>query len=837
MRRVLVWSAAILGAVVVSAVVFGWLTVRNPFPQTDGTIAIAGLDDEVRVTRDDAGVPHISATSERDLYLAQGYVHAQDRFWQMDVWRHIGQSRVSEMFGSSQVETDAFLRTLGFNAIAVEELAALPEERRQVLEWYAEGVNAWLDGRSGSELSLGHFLVGLLYGHEPEPWEPIHTIAWARMMAWELRSNIDEEIQRVIAADAVGVERAEELYPPFPDDKPTILGGPSGGAEIAAFAPADLDVLAELVPEVAAGFGSVDALLGGAFEGIGSNNWVVSGELTDTGAAYLANDPHLGIQIPSIWYQNALHCEPCDRSVTGFSFAGVPGVVVGHNDRIAWGVTNIGPDAMDLYLERVNPANPDEYEVDGEYFPFRTRTEVIEVAGGDPVEIEVRSTRHGPVLSGVLGAVDVVDAEGPGMDGDPADEHVVSLAWAALAPSTLVDAILSINEADDWPEFREAAAKWDLAPQNVVYADVDGNIGYTATGKVPIRAAGDGRWPVPGWVTTYQWVDWVPFEDLLWTYNPPSGIIATANQPIVPIGAGPWLGRDFAYGYRGARIYDVLRELPRPISRDDLTALQMDGYNGFAEEFLPAVLAVPGEGDVAEAQAVLADWGEGPNAFQQGIDSAGAALWNVFYRQLLLRTFFDELDPFSDGIQDGGYTGGSRFWTMLRDLDPGDEWWDDVGTDAVEIRDDIVAAGLAAAWEELSGLQGDDPADWSWGELHEAVFPEQTLGASGIGPVEAIFNRRGIATGGGAGIVNATGWNVEAGYEVVWLPSFRMVVDLADFDRSVAMHTTGQSGHPYHPHYFDLAERWAVGEYHGMWWSEAAIDAVAVDTLVLVPEE
>ncbi len=836
MRRLLTWTAAVLGVVVVAAAVFGWLTVRNPFPETGGTIEIAGLDDEVRVTRDEAGVPHISATTERDLYLAQGYVQAQDRFWQMDVWRHIGQSRVSEMFGSSQVETDAFLRTLGFNALAAEELAGLPEERRQVLEWYAEGVNAWLDGRSGSDLSLGHFLVGLLYGHEPEPWEPIHTIAWARMMAWELRANIDEEVARVLAADAVGFERAEELFPPIPDDKPTILGGPTGGAEVAALQAPDLDVLAALVPEVAAGFGSVDALLGGSFEGIGSNNWVVSGELTDTGAPYLANDPHLGIQIPSIWYQNALHCEPCDLSVAGFSFAGVPGVVVGHNDRIAWGVTNIGPDAMDLYLERVDPDDPSRYEVDGQFVPFETRTEVIEVAGGDPVEIEVRSTRHGPVLTGVLGAVDAVGPGSPGMDG-ATDDHVVSLAWGALAPSTLVDAILGINEADDWDGFRAAAAKWDLAPQNLVYADVDGNIGYTATGNVPIRASGDGRWPVPGWDGAHEWVGFVPTDDLPWTYNPPSGIIATANQPILPIGEGPWLGTDFAHGYRGARIYDVLRELPRPISLDDLTELQMDEYNGFAEEFLPVVLAAPGEGDVAEAQAVLAGWGEGPDAFQQRVDSSGAALWNVFWRQLLLRTFFDELDPFSDGIQDGGYTGGGRFWTMVGGLEPDDEWWDDVATDAVETRDDIVAASLAAAWEELSELAGDDPADWSWGELHEAVFPEQTLGESGIGPVEAIFNRRGIATGGGASIVNATGWNVEAGYEVVWLPSFRMVVDLGDLDRSVAMHTTGQSGHPYHPHYFDLAERWAAGEYHGMWWSAAAIDAAAADTLLLVPEE
>lgn len=836
LRRILLWAVAILGVVVVGVAVFGWFTARNAFPDTDGEVAIAGLDGEVRVVRDDQGVPHIFATTERDLYLAQGYVQAQDRFWQMDVWRHIGQSRLSEMFGASQVETDAFLRTLGFNDLTRAELAALPADKVEVLEWYAEGVNAWLDGRSGSELSLGHFLVGLLYGHEPEAWEPIHTVSWARMMAWELRANIDEEIARVLAADAVGAERAEELYPPFPEDKATILGTGSGGASIAALEPAGLDVLPSLVEEVSAGLGLVDARLGGAFEGIGSNNWVVSGELTDTGAPYLANDPHLGIQIPSIWYQNALHCEPCDVHVAGFSFAGVPGVVVGHNDRIAWGVTNIGPDAMDLYLERVDPDDPDRYEVDGEYVPFETRTEVIEVAGGDPVEIEVRATRHGPVLTGVLGAVDAVGPDAPGMEGDAGADHVVSLAWGALEPSTLVEAILTINRADDWDDFREGASKWDLAPQNLVYADVDGNIGYTATGKVPIRAAGDGRWPVPGWDDRYEWVGWVPFEDLPWTLNPPEGIIATANQPIVPPGAGPWLGADFAYGYRGTRIYDVLRELPRPITRDDLTDLHLDSHNAFAKEFLPAVLAVSRGGSVVEAQAVLSSWGEGPDAFDEGVDSSGAALWNAFWRQLLERTYADELNVFDDGVQDGGYTGGARFWTMMNGLEPDALWWDDVRTEAVETRDDMIAASLGAAWEELSDRLGDDPADWRWGDLHEAVFTEQSLGESGIGPVEAIFNRSGVATGGGTSLVNATGWNVDAGYEVVWLPSFRMVVDLADLDRSLTMHTTGQSGHPFHPHYFDLAERWAAGEYYEMWWSGAAVDAAAADTLRLVPE-
>ncbi len=842
MLRFFKWLLVVVLLLVVSVAVFGFFTVRNSFPDVDGEVLVAGLDGDIVIIRDTSGIPHVYADTIHDLYFGQGYVQAQDRFWQMDFWRHIGQGRMSEMFGSSQTETDAFLRTLGFNATAEQELAALSPETKEVIESYAEGVNAWMEERSGSELSLEHFLVGLLYGYEAEPWEPIHTIAWTRMMAWELRSNIDEEIQRVKVADVVGVQRTEELYPPIAPDKPTILDGVNDAGLGAALVPQDLPELDTLVPlleSVRGNMAPLDELTGGGFEGIGSNNWVVSGELTRSGSPLLANDPHLASQMPSIWYENGLHCEPCGREMVGFSFAGIPGVVIGHNDRVAWGVTNFAADSMDLYVERVDPSDDGRYEVNGEWVDFDTRTEVIEVAGGDPVEIEVRLSRHGPILSDTLGALDVIDSDVPGLEGESGD-FAISLAWTAFEPGTMFEALLGINTAEDWEDFRAATCLWSFGSQNFVYADVDGNIGYTATGTTPIRTNGDGRWPVPGWHDRYQWDGNIPCEDLPWTYNPPGGVIATANQDPFR-GDDPWFGKDFAHGYRGARVYEVLGEMQRPLTLARMQALQYDSKNLSAEELAPALLAVASDDErVRDGQALIEEWGSlgDDDAWQQWEDSPHAAYWAYFWRDLLIRTFEDEVDPHNDGLSDGSRTGGGRFYSVLRNLvdDPENEWWDDKTTDEVETRDDILEASLAAGWDATVEAIGSNPDSWEWGTVHTVDFRNQSLGESGIGPVEALFNRGDVSTAGGPSIVNATGWNLHEGPAVVWLPSMRMIVDLANFDSSRTIHTTGQSGHAFHPNYFDFAEPWADGEYHAMRWSESLVRSEPTGTLTLTTD-
>lgn len=804
LRRLLI---ALLVLLVVGTVAGTWL-VRRSFPITTGDIAIAGLDGPTTITRDGVGIPLIRASTGHDLFVAQGYVHAQDRFWQMDAWRHIGAGRLSEMFGESQVETDAFLRTLGFERLATEAYEGAPAHVQAALEAYAAGVNAYLAQRpGGSTLSLEYAVLGLQNrGYRPAPWEPVHTLTWAHVMAWDLRSNIEEEIDRSVIAATVGVDRAEELYPPFPDFHSVIAPGsvqafdPEPGVEPGE--PAVEAALARVSENVAA----VDAVLGFAFEGIGSNGWVVDGSRTESGAPLLANDPHLSIQMPSIWYQAALWCEElsdaCPYRVSGFTFPGAPGVVIGHNERIAWGVTNMAPDTMDLFIERTDG---DRYEVDGEWVDFDVRTETITVAGGDDVELEIRSTRHGPVISGRFGALDDLGADAAELP----EQFEVALAWKALEPSTLFQSLLGINRAGNWEEFREAASLFDIAAQNLVFADTDGHIGYQATGDIPVRLRGDGRYPSPGWSGDYEWVGVIPFEDLPSLLDPPSGMIVTANQPVVDDGHPDLIGRDHAYGYRAQRITDLL-EREAPLTVEDMAAIQMDAFDGSAAVVLPQVLALPAAGGEMETmQEVLGRWGtEVSQPFQMAPSSPGAAAHAAVWRHLLDLTF-DELP------EDQAAGGGSRYFEVVRHLldDPANAWWDRLDTpERVEEAPEILEQAVVAAHEELTALLGDDPLQWRWEVLHTAAFQNQTLGQSGIAPIELLFNRTHTSgIGGGSSVVNATAWSAAEGYEVIALPSMRTVVDLGDLSRSVGIHTTGQSGHAFHPNYFDLVHDWAQG--------------------------
>ncbi len=813
--------------------VVGYALAQRARPVVAGEVTVPGLDDEVRVWRDGAGVPHIYASSPHDLFLAQGFVHAQDRFWQMDFWRHIGAGRTAEMFGAGQVEADAFLRTLGWEATARTELADLPGPTRDILESYADGVNAYMADRSPTELSAEYAVLKLQnWGYVPDRWEPINTLTWAKVIAWDLRANFEDEIERAILGGTLPAARVEELYPPYPERHPVIAPG-RPQAVAAAFSPPAPTRLTPLLARVVERAATVDALTGPAGEGIGSNNWVVSGERTTTGLPLLANDPHLSIQMPSIWYQVGLHCRPkgpaCPYDVVGFSFAGAPGIVIGHNDRIAWGVTNLGPDTMDLYIERVNPQNPDQYEVDGEWVDMEVALEQIEVAGSDPVTIRVRKTQNGTIISDSYGPLEDFDQKaGVGVPPD----HAIALRWTALEPSTVIRSFLELDVAATWDEFRAALRHFDIAAQNFVYADVDGNIGYQATGRIPIRRNGDGRWPARGWTGENEWTGFIPFDELPSVLNPSRGFLVTANNAVVDADYPYHLSSDWAYGYRAQRIDDLLATQPA-LTLEAMSAIQFDSRNGSAAEVVPHLLAMAtNRPEVGRAQATLRAWAEdGDEAYQQRAGSPGSALYAAIWRQLLARTFHDELPA------DHWPEGGSRWFEVVRLLldDPDNAWWDDARTEQVETRDAILTASLLAALEELTERFGDDPSEWNWEEMHGAVFRNQSLGVSGIGPIEALFNRGPYPVSGGTSLVNATSWYPPDGYEVTWVPSLRMVVDLADFDASRALHTTGQSGHIFDPHYRDLVERWAGNEPLPFSWSDEAVAELTVDRLTLSP--
>jgi penicillin amidase len=850
LKKILFSLLSILLILVILVGMLSLLSVRQSFPITEGSvttsniedtalITVRGVDQPVDIYRDSMGIPHIYAATLHDLFYSQGYVHAQDRFWQMDFWRHIGSARLSEMFGESQVETDAFLRTLGWRQIAESEWDNLSPESKAILDAYTDGVNAYLADHSGMELSLEYGILKLINpGYAVEPWTPIHSLTWAKAMAWDLRGNMDEEIERSILLKTLSAEQVADLYPPYPLDHPVIVPeiGDFSKSSTPRFDHAgsfpslpSLSVFENVKNNLAA----LDSVLGPSGTEIGSNNWAISGSRTVSGKPLLANDPHLTIQMPSIWYQIGLHCKPrsdaCPYDVAGFSFAGAPGVVIGHNDQIAWAVTNVGPDVMDLYIEKVNPENPNQYEVNGQWLDMTLREEIIQVAGGDPVTVTVRATRHGPVISDtyepLLQNVKQVEGATPvkpytEQAGIPLpDPYVVSLRWTALEPGSVFEAIWGFDKARNWDEFREAARGFEVPAQNLLYADISGNIAYQMPGKIPVRKNGDGRFPVPGWTDEYEWTGYIPFEELPYQVNPPSGYIVTANNQVPPNGYTYPISTDWDYGFRAARIVDMIKNAPEPIDISYFQKMQGDAQNLSAEFIIPALAAAnPGFANPNEAIALnmLQKWNS-----QDSMESNAAAIYEWYWWDLLMDTFMDDLP------EDYWPDGGDRWFEVMRQLVqmPNSPWWDDQTTeDKVETRDEILLRAFSETVSQLEENHGKDPARWpEWGELHTSTFRNATLGESGIAPIEALFNRGPFPTAGGASIVNATAWKVGESFDVTWLPSMRMIVDLSNLNNSVTVHTTGQSGHAYHDHYIDMADLWRKIQYYPMWWEEASI--------------
>jgi penicillin G amidase len=813
------------------------------FPQIDGEIHLQGLDGPVDVYRDRMGIPHIYAATQHDLFFAQGYVHAQDRFWQMDSWRHIGSGTLSEMFGAGQVETDSFLRTLGWRETAQAEWDGMGAESRAILEAYTDGVNAYLKDHDGTALSLEYAVLKLLSpDYRIQPWTPVNSLTWGKAMAWDLRGNMSEEIERAVLLKTLTPQQVDLLFPPYPADHPVIVNQlnpePTGNAPIQSTAGTGMPDLS--FDALQHNVSLLDSALGPAGDGVGSNSWAVSGSRTVTGKPILANDPHLSIQMPSIWYQVDLHCQPkseaCNFEAAGFSFAGVPGVIIGHNDRIAWGFTNVGPDVMDLFIEKVNPDNPDQYEADGQWVDFETRAETINVAGGKPVTLTVRSTRHGPVISGTYGPLKDANTDNEkdfeafkDRAGVELPEHyVIALAWTALKPSTPFEAIWGFDKAQNCADFRLAARAFHVPSQNLLYADVDGNIGYQTPGDIPIRKKGDGRFPVPGWDGEYDWVGYIPFDQLPYAYDPSEGYIATANNQIPPSTYPYLITADWDYGYRADRIVDLIRNAPGKIDIPYVQSMQGDMFDANAATFVPYLTKLDGlADDQAAALDLLRNWD-----LQARSDSAAAAVFEAFWRHFLQDAFNDDLPKryWPDG--------GSRWNEVMRNLvkDPNNSFWDDKTTkDAVENRDDIIRLAFIHAVKEVQSKLGKDPSRWTWGELHAATFRNQTLGESGVGPIEDLFNRGPFPVGGGEAIVDATGWSVIDGYETNWLPSMRMIVDMSQLNNSLTVHTTGESGHAYSPHYADMSPLWSTLQYYPMLWDQASVTAQPEGHLRLLP--
>lgn len=864
-RRIAVAIAALLVVVMVAGFALTVWVARRPLPDTAGTVTIEALDAPVTVTRDARGVPHLWAESDRDLFLAQGYVHAQDRFFEMDYRRHVAAGRLSELVGDVEEArtADSVIRTLGWRRVAEQEWELLGEESRGILEAYAAGVNTYLEDREASELAVEYTVLGLAVEvADIEPWTPIDSLTWLKAMAWDLKANYTEELERTQVYRAIGnVDRVAELFPDYPADAhepivpPTTTAAPGDAVE-ASHVPEDPAVYraaSDAIDSTVLALAAVPQLVGGA-EGVGSNSFAVAGEHTSTGLPILANDPHLTVGMPGVWHQVGLHCaaptDDCTFDVSGFSFSGTPGVIIGHNDALAWGLTNMGADVTDFFLERVHPEGT--YERGDELVPLESRTEVIEVAGGEPFRVEVTSTVHGPIVSSVMDSV-ATAAGSPVPVGSPSggiDGYAVALAWTALDPGRTVEAIFALNRAANADDVAAAAALFDVPAQNIVFATVDGDIGYQAPGRIPIRSPltfnavpVDGSWPRPGWDPAFDWEGYLPAENLPRTLNPEEGFIVAANQAVTVPGGGPFLARDFDHGYRSERIRTLLEDA---IARgDDVTVaaaneVMMDSANPLAAVLVPSILRLDIEDAfLQEAVDELAAWQE--EGYPNDSESSGAAYFNAVWANLMSLTFDDELPEGTSS------KGGSRWIRVISVLmeDPRNPWWDDVSTVSVtETRDELLLRALGHARNQLTNSLGKDADRWRWGDLHEARFTHPVLAPESVpGVLGWLMNPTPVQVSGGSSSVNATSWNASTdedgtlSYTMTATPSMRMVVDLADLDASTWVVTSGTSGHPTSRHYADQLGAWARGEVYGWPFTREAVEAEAADTLTLTPGE
>ncbi len=877
MRR---WLTALTALCLVAVVVFFavvWI-VRSSFPRTRGTLYAAGLQSDVEVLRDRYGVPHIRAGSMHDLYFAQGFVTAQDRFWQMDLWRRIGAGRLSEYFGRATLSTDIYLRTMGFRPLADREYAEMDPETRAVFDAYAQGVNAYISGRSPGALGLEYTLLQLQGAKVSiEPWVPQDSITWLKLMSQTLSANMSRELYSIDLIQTMGLARTADFFGTYRySQMPVVVAdselprdllraggaGAAGGTGAAVslgpwIGPGPAEGAVSLPPEVLGairGFSVSSIRLPdlGAFglargPGIGSNNWVISGSRTESGKPILANDPHLEIQMPSIWYEADLSCPAVDAQpgknagepfhVRGFTFAGTPGVVIGHNDRIAWGMTDMSPDVQDLYIEKINPENPGQYEVNGKWMDMRIRQETIQVLHQEaPVRVLVRETRHGPVITDTKGYSGF-----RGFALNPAvafpqnlELRVLSLRWTALQPNATFRSLVLLDKARNFDEFRAALRYFDVPSQNFVYADVDGNIGYQAPGLIPIRSRGSGTLPSPGWTDDYEWRGYIPFESLPFSYNPPKGYIVSANNAVTTPSYRYFLSDDYDLGYRARRISEMIEGARGKISVADVEAMQADTLNLSARELIPYLKGLALEGNARTGRDLLLAWD-----MRMDSGSTGAAVY-AFFWQALVEQVFKEKVPQSLWNTDMALEKNSRLMNTIAEVlpDPVAPFWDDPLTpDARETRDQVLAAALQKGMEAGFKALGTDVSRWKWGSVHTALFPDQTFGRSGIRFVERIFNRGPVAVGGGMQQVVSSDWSPDKPFGAHLVSSMRQIVDLSDIGASQVMNATGQSGHVGSGHYADLIRPWSEVSYHPTYWEETALRKAGVQRLLLRPAE
>lgn len=767
--------------IAVTAAYFG--VVRPALPQVDGELALEGLTAPVTVYRDASGIPNILAENAHDLFFAQGFVHAQDRLWAMESARRAAHGTLSEVIGERGLKNDTFMRILGMTEAAEADWESLDADAQASVQAYADGVNAYL-AQTGGKLPLEFKIMGI----DPQPWTPVDSLVFGKLVSWGLSNNYKDELVISQLSAALPWDETLALLPDYTG--PAVI--PDANGEAAA----------QTVDALLAATTAWQASIPLARTDQGSNAWVVGGSHTASGAPLLANDPHQGLSMPTLWYEIGLHTSDGTYDVIGSSLPGIPGIEIGHNAHIAWGVTNARPDVQDLFVETLNDDGT-QYQFEGEWKDLVFRTEIIQVKKGEPVTLQVRSTHHGPLIS----------------DASPDSEQPMALRWTGVDQGRpLAGAILHLDRASNWDEFRAAVALWQLPGMNFVYADAEGNIGYQMSGAVPIRANNDvsGLAPVSGADGEHEWTGYIPFDELPSDFNPTGDFYASANNRPVGDDYPYFLSHYFQPRYRVEYISDHIRDA-QGVTADDFATLQASWYSDINWQVAQAIAGEAEPQGDAEAAALdlLKNW-DGVMA----PDSAAASLSEAAMRHIIRLALAPKLDA---EMTDAYLSLAAYPYMFVQELldDPDHPWWHGE-------RAELLSEALSAAVDEL----GADQKKWAWGEIHQMTFAHP-LGS--IAPLRPIFNRGPYPTGGNWNTVNSGAYYPDKAYAMGLGPAYRIISDPADWDATRSIIPSGQSGQPFSPYYDDQIDPWLAVKYHRLPFSQDAIQAAATHTLTLNP--
>ncbi len=785
-KKIAIAGFGVLVVVLITVLIFITCLSRKGLPDYEKDIVIKGLYSDVTVYRDRYAVPHIYAENEHDLYLATGYVMAQDRLWQMDLLRRVTVGRLSEIFGKNLVETDLLFRALKITEKSTMVLEKTEPEIKKSLEAFTAGVNQYISD-AGSNLPVEFSILG----YRPEKWEVIHSVNLVGYMAWDLAGGWETKIVMHLLKKKLGDKMAREITPDI--------------SEYTEVYPefAQSDILEEVIRNVVTAGRVIDNLGLQVFNG--SNNWAVSGKKSVTGKPILANDMHLGLNVPGIWYQVHQNI-PGKLNVTGVALPGAPQVVCGHNDSIAWGMTNVGVDNLDFFVEKVNPDRSDEYLYRGKWEKMKVRKEIISIKKGGQVEKELRFTVHGPIVSEIK----------------KIDDMMISMKWQGNEESNELRAIHLLNRAKDWNDFKNAVKSFISVSQNINYADVNGNIGLYCSAGIPIRKKGNGMELVPGWNGEYDWSGIVPFEKLPSSYNPEKGYVSSANNKTVsrnyPYFISIW---GFATSYRIDRINEAL-ESKKTFSVDDFKVMHSDFKSKLPEKFTKDIVKIVKEDQTInetgkKALALLDSWNS-----EMKPDSPAAAVFEVFYLKFMDNTFRDDM---GETLYDEYRKSRSSVQHAIDKLWNTESEWFDLRTtaDRRESFSDIVRLSFRQAVDELKKEFGNNPDSWEWGDIHTLTL-KHPLGSVKILDLVFGLNKGPFPMGGSFHTVPQLAYKYTKAFGIVHGPSQRHVYDLSDWDKSFTVIPTGNSGIPGSSHYCDQTELYVEGKYHPDYFSRGAVE-------------